>query len=119
MSDLIFIPEKHSSHKSISSFSIEYPAEIERIAKRLREAKRRCGPKARGSDRWHYRDVIFEFASPLDGAKRLFQKLGPLPLGMSLDRIDPAGPYSLENIRYATPDEQTANREGMRRWPIR
>jgi hypothetical protein len=34
---------------------------------------------------------------------------------MSLDRIDPRGPYSLDNIRYATPVEQTANRIVKRR----
>jgi hypothetical protein len=91
-------------------------AEIRRISKRLYEIKRRCGPKANGSDKWHYRDVRYELPEPPRIAAMLtFDQLGPLPPGMSLDRINPAGPYSLDNLRYATPASQTANRVLWRR----
>jgi len=56
------------------------------------------------------RAIAFEFVSPAAGARLLLNKLGPIPRGKSLDRIDPAGPYSLDNLRYATPLLQVLNR---------
>jgi hypothetical protein len=92
-------------------------AAIERIASRLRGAKARCGPRAKPADRRHYRGVTFDFPSPAEGARQLHEKLGPIPEGMSLDRIDPSRGYSLENIRYATPREQALNtRRAARFW---
>jgi hypothetical protein len=101
----------------------------------LNGVKNRCGPNAKGSDRWHYRDVAYELPDPPRAAARLiFERLGPIPKGeealrqylgeaafnrlskaarqrgMSLDRLDPRGPYNLDNLRYATPSEQTGNR---------
>jgi hypothetical protein len=56
-----------------------------------------------------YAAVSFEFSTPAEGARLLYEKLGPLAEGESLDRIDPSGPYSLENLRYATPTLQSVN----------
>lgn len=64
-------------------------AAIERIASRLRGAKPRCGPKAKPDDRRHYGGISFDFENPLIGARQLYEKLGQLPEGYSLDRIDP------------------------------
>jgi len=92
-------------------------AAIEHIASRLRGAKARCGPKAKPEDRRHYRGVTFDFPSPAEGARQLHEKLGPLPEGYSLDRIDPRGPYSLGNLKYSTPREQALNtRRAARFW---
>jgi hypothetical protein len=78
------------------------------LTRRLAEARRRCEePYGRNSA---YAGVQFEFASPAEGAAALLGKLGPIPDGMSLDRINPRGPYSLDNLRYATPTLQSLNR---------
>ena len=78
------------------------------LRKRLAAAKWRCehatGPNCA------YAGIRFGFASPAAGARLLLDKLGPIPPRMSLDRIDPRGPYSIENLRYATPLLQVLNR---------
>jgi hypothetical protein len=90
--------------------------EIRRIARLLYGVKQRCGPNAKGSDRWHYRDVAYLLPDPpREAARLIYQKLGPIPEGRSLDRIDPGGPYSIENLRYATAAQQTANRKANER----
>ena len=81
--------------------------EIARICRLLEGANRRC-QSATGRNA-AYADVSFEFSSPAEGARQLYEKPGPIPDGMSLDRIDPSGPYSLENLRYATPTLQSLN----------
>jgi hypothetical protein len=88
---------------------LEEKQHLARLKKLLRGAEQRCnrpGPRDRG----HYAHVAFKFPSPIIGARQLLEKLGPIPVGMSLDRSDPRGPYSFDNVRYATPAQQTANR---------
>src|ERR1700730_6314210 len=81
--------------------------DITALRKRLSAAKWRC-EHATEANR-SYAGIAFEFPSPAIGARLLLGKLGPLPPGKSLDRIDPRGPYSLENLRYATPLLQVLN----------
>jgi hypothetical protein len=99
-------------HDRISTqITVTAQDEIRRIARLLYGVKQRCGPNAKGSDRWIYRDVAYALPDPPRvAAKLIFDALGPIPPAMSLDRIDPRGPYSLENLRSATATEQTANR---------
>lgn len=81
---------------------------IAKIRARLAAAKHRCEhPTGKNAA---YRGVLFDFASPAEGARLLYSKYGPLPEGESLDRINPSGPYSLENLRYAGPTLQSVNR---------
>jgi hypothetical protein len=83
-------------------------AAIAVIKRRLAGARQRC--EAPGDRDAAYAGVRFEFSSPAEGAAALFDKLGPIPPGMTLDRSDPRGPYSLGNLRYATPTMQSLNR---------
>jgi len=82
--------------------------DIAKIRTRLATAKYRCDHPA--GKNAVYQEIAFDFASPAEGARLLYQKLGALPAGGSLDRIDPTGPYSLENLRYAGPTLQSVNR---------
>jgi hypothetical protein len=61
-------------------------AEQRKLAKLLYEARRRCGPNAKGSDRWNYRDIKYELPDPGIAARLLLEKLGPIPPGHSLDQ---------------------------------
>jgi len=113
------------------SFKPDHAA-IRVIAKHLYGAKQRCGPRAKPHDRLHYRGVTYDLPPGLEGARLLYGRLGPIPVGelspseqflpegekrkllrqrgWSLDRIDSSGPYSLENIQYADAAAQTASR---------
>jgi hypothetical protein len=65
-------------------------AAIATLRKRLAAAKWRCEHPT-GPNR-PYEGVAFLFPSPAIGARLLLAKLGPMPPGKSLDRIDPRGP---------------------------
>jgi hypothetical protein len=82
--------------------------EITILRKRLAAAKWRCAHPQHGNRT--YQGVAFDFPSPAIGARLLLGKLGPIPPGKSLDRINPKGPYSLDNLRYASPLLQVLNR---------
>ena len=82
--------------------------DIAKIRRRLASAKNRCNhPTGKNAA---YRGIAFDFASPAQGARLLYEKFGALAEGESLDRRNPTGPYSLENLRYARPTLQSVNR---------
>jgi hypothetical protein len=82
--------------------------ELALLHRRLAAAKWRCEHSS-GPNRV-YAGIAFDFPSPAIGARLLLAKLEPIPVGKSLDRIDPRGPYSIDNLRYATPLLQVLNR---------
>ena len=83
-------------------------SELTVLRKRLAAAQWRCNHPIDANRA--YAGVAFDFPSPVIGARLLLAKLGPIPPGKSLDRIDPRGPYSIDNLRYATPLLQVLNR---------
>ena len=97
-----------SSCHCASPAQLETPGCLAILRKRLAAAKWRC-EHATGPNH-AYAGIAFEFASPAIGARLLLAKLGPIPRGKSLDRIDPRGPYSIDNLRYASRLLQVLNR---------
>lgn len=71
-------------------------------------AKRRCtSPKDRGWKDYGGRGIEFRFHS----FEEFFAHVGPRPSPKhSLDRLDNDGHYELENVRWATKQEQMQNR---------
>lgn len=72
-----------------------------------RTAKARCqNPKHISYAYYGGRGITFEIAT----FEEFIQEVGPRPPGCSLDRIDNAKGYAIGNIRWATLEEQAANR---------
>lgn len=89
--------------------------EIRRLAQALSRVKRRIHHPKLPNDSC-YAGVAYQFPDPpIAAAALIYNILGPLPQRMSLDRIDPSGDYALDNLRYATPKQQTANRRPLRK----
>lgn len=73
----------------------------------FRAARARCqNPKHISYAYYGGRGITFEIAT----FEEFFKEVGPRPTGCSLDRIDNAKGYVLGNIRWATLQEQAANR---------
>lgn len=72
--------------------------------KSFEKAKRRCRQGAKHHPA--YENVEFRFET----FEQFFEELGPRPDGHSVDRIDPLGHYEPGNVRWATREQQTANR---------
>jgi hypothetical protein len=89
--------------------------ELKRLARALSGVKQRLHNPKLPNDAC-YAGVGYELPDPpMLAAKRLHEPLGPLLPGMSLDRINPNGPYALSNLRFATAKEQTANRRPLKK----
>jgi hypothetical protein len=87
--------------------------DLRRLARALSGVKRRINNPKVPNDIC-YAGIAYRLPDPPRIAARiLYEVLGPLPPGKTLDRINSKGDYALGNIRYATPREQTANRQSL------
>ena len=108
-------PENSSSTAAPNSgasleIAPDHRDQIKRLASALSHVKQRVHNPKLPKDAC-YAGVAYELPEPpMAAARLLYEALGPLPPGKTLDRIDPNGNYALANLRYATPKEQTANR---------
>ena len=78
------------------------------VLKRTRESYYKAKQRCRLGDKHHpaYRLVEFRFTS----FEQFLAEIGPRPEGKTLDRKNPLGHYEPGNVRWATSEEQTANR---------
>jgi hypothetical protein len=79
--------------------------------KALTNARQRC-TNPNDSNRENYIDRGIEVAAyweGKDGMIRFLEYMGPMPEGMSLERIDNDGHYEEGNVKWATMKEQNAN----------
>ena len=85
-------------------------SELEYTRRSYYKAKQRCrlGKKHHAA----YENVQFKFNS----FEEFFSLLGSRPLGYSLDRINPLGNYEPGNVRWATLEQQAANRLPKNYW---
>ena len=64
-------------------------------------------------DRWRGKCEQGQKRSSIDGFHNFLEDMGPKPgPEYSIDRIDPYGNYEPDNCRWATPEEQQANKRG-------
>lgn len=81
--------------------------EERKIAKRLHDAKYRCGREP------SYKHIEFLIPDIAAAARELYARLGPIPPGHSIDRINTCGPYAVYNLRWASIAVQNANRRSQ------
>jgi hypothetical protein len=82
----------------------ETATDINKLTLRFYSIKHRCGRDP------YYRRVKFGFKSAREAAEYMFALSGALWPGATIDRIDGRRGYERGNLRYATMQEQLANR---------
>lgn len=81
----------------------------------LTTAKQRCtNPNDGAWPNYGGRGIAFEFDSVLEAGEWILENLGPRPKGMELDRVDNNAGYAPGNLRWASREQQAANRRNTR-----
>ena len=88
-----------------------YPhAVVFRTASTLKNAFNRCLPGYKDHRNYFDRGIQFTFSNLTEATRYVLETLGPCPPEHSIDRIDNDAGYSPGNLRWATKQQQWANR---------
>ena len=80
-----------------------------------RAMMQRCYDQRHAAYQWYGRRGISVCARWRESFRAFVDDMGQRPVGKTLDRRDPAGNYTPENCRWATPAEQRRNQRPRRK----
>lgn len=78
--------------------------------------KKRCHDQKNGRYRDYGGRGIYVCEEWRNSFANFFADMGPRPDGMTLDRLNNDGPYCVDNCRWATDEEQRANKRQPKRY---
>ena len=105
--------------KYASLYSLYGQHTVDRLRRTLAGARQRCDNPANLSyPNYGGRGITFGFSGIYEATVYCLSELGPVPEGMSIDRIDNERGYEPGNLRWATPLEQARNKRQYKRTHI-